>query len=1036
MKYLLMLSAFALLLPVSGLATEFPLKEGQTLYTKEARDQAAEQIAHADWAVKRRDAILREADRWRDFTDEEIAALVPPPSLPRAAYVHANGSPVIGREVYSKGTYPWITSLEKPWKVTCPITGAVFPSNDFAAFLKSSGKNRELLTGPYADDGWGWKETKDSKEHYWFVAYYVSWELIMNNVIPALKALPEAYLLTGEERYARQAAILLWKLSEYYPEYDYQTQSRYGTEVAPGGYKGKLLYHTWEALHTVPACAKAYDAIWPYLKDRYDLKPFTGLDSEEIRRQIESQLLHEMLRLIVQPEPWIVGNYAMHQKAAILLLKVLHRGITQPSFDEGRTWLLENKAPGHAAAMGVDDALYNLVYRDGIPVENFGYNLGWLRKLADLAVDIKGLNIGYDLQSNSRFKRLWDWPSGVTALEEFTQAMGDGSDYRAAPIDRRPDLLASEVQLFGSARAAYRLIQTGWAATASAGAGGSLGDALFFEKPITAGQVEALAREYRPTPHPVPQVFPAFGYAILQSANENGKTAAALSFGNPLWHGHADQLNLEIFSPEGSWNPDLGYPETANADDPRRFGYFSHTVSHNTVMVDGTNQLRTRPGQLIAFDNAPGIQSLRAKGAAYPGLETYERGIYLLDRKDGSPYLIDLFRVKGGKQHDWIMHFAPGRLIKQGKWEALPGTLAGKDVKFGEFYDAPAQLIAKKTYSLYKGSGFQFLRNVERLRPASKKGVAHYLSLERASSLVKDGTSKTFRVYRVPLSKEALFHAKGDLQARFKEQIPEIDYLVRRSHPEASSGESLFLTVYEVTEAGAQELVITPQFEATTGSVSLRIEHPDGSEHLFFEAGVDQKIWKANGIVWSGRAAFIARDRDGRVENAWGSGSRFDGGHSFLKEARRDYKVASVRFEPAEIHLTSEFEDGEGKILGGSDLYRSLFHAQPAGSILSLPDQDLRAGRVTVRSHQGRTLTVSQFPLTATPGMSLLTPSGGLVGKIVEMNAMQRTISLDRNIPSGNLTSEGFFWISAIGPGDTLHSLKGHSAASLAKSAD
>lgn len=192
-----------------------------------------------------------------------------------------------------------------------PRTGSVYPANDYFSYVKSGFKNKEFLksdTSPYTDDGFGY-EKKGEKFKYWFVAYYAEWSVQLM-LLPALRDLSRAYLFTGDERYSHACTILLWQLAEYYPDYDYQIQSRYGIEYEPD-YKGRLLYHTWEAAFTVPPVAEAYDAIRQSIKTDALLKKSTGFEPEEVQTRIEEKMLLTMASDIVYFNGKIGGNFGI-----------------------------------------------------------------------------------------------------------------------------------------------------------------------------------------------------------------------------------------------------------------------------------------------------------------------------------------------------------------------------------------------------------------------------------------------------------------------------------------------------------------------------------------------------------------------------------------------------------------------------------------------------------------------------------------------------------------------------------------------------
>ena len=235
-------------------------KTQRTLFTDERIAAMRDNVEQHPWARKILDGFLAIADTHVDDSDEELASTLPDPRIPRSISVHETGCPNCGLECRKFGPYPWLINKQRPFKVECPNCQGVFPSNDFQAYLDSGMKDRSLLTGDNPDDGFGWASPQDPGHNYWFVGYYAQW-IVHKKVYTIIDGFYHAYLATGDDRYARKCAVMLWQLAMYYPEYDYAKQSRVGLEFDPD-YNGKLLYHTWECW-TVDRAVLAYDAIFP-----------------------------------------------------------------------------------------------------------------------------------------------------------------------------------------------------------------------------------------------------------------------------------------------------------------------------------------------------------------------------------------------------------------------------------------------------------------------------------------------------------------------------------------------------------------------------------------------------------------------------------------------------------------------------------------------------------------------------------------------------------------------------------------------------
>jgi len=83
------------------------------------------------------------------------------------------------------------------------------------------------------DDGAGWFDPAHDNHRYLFVAYYV-WQY-WNNLIGGVGILSNAYLYTGDQRYAHKALIMLDRIADVYPDYDWTAYSKLGYYHSDGG---------------------------------------------------------------------------------------------------------------------------------------------------------------------------------------------------------------------------------------------------------------------------------------------------------------------------------------------------------------------------------------------------------------------------------------------------------------------------------------------------------------------------------------------------------------------------------------------------------------------------------------------------------------------------------------------------------------------------------------------------------------------------------------------------------------------------------
>ncbi len=679
---------------------KYPPKTRRTLLSDEQIALARRRCKESPEAARLRDALVHSLQSWLKRSDEEIRALIPPAAVPRAFNVSTRGCPVHGKKIYRYGTYPWRLDLNKPFKIICPVGGEEYPSNDFFAYLKSGFKDRSLLKGKYVDDGWGWKSPDG--ELYWLVGYACHWHW-RRFILPTTLRLSEAYVLTGDPRYARKCAVMLDRIADVYPSMNYAEQSRYGYETG-GRYRGKILNHIWET-GTVRWLAAAYDNIFDALKDGGPLEGKLAKSCKATRANIEANLLEEAIERV--KDGTISGNFGMHQCALAIADIVRQNGPVKEDLD----WMLRQSGKHSGSHEGVEYAFYNFIYKDGMPFETSpGYCFSWLANFVSLA---KVLNkAGYDFYRLPKFKAMFEAFLDLVCVGKFTPAIGDAGSVTSGVIGRSIPVYAAAFEHYRDPRFAHALDAFG----AFRRRRRFVNIASLFEPDVLEEAKAAAAKT--PARRPRSRVLDGYGLGVLNNANDS--VAVSIYYGYKGGHGHFDRLNFSLFAHGCKMTPDLGYPDFMNALVPGIFSWSKNTVSHNCVVVNKHRQTGNVPGRVEAFLDSDSVRfiDISAKGT-YPEASQYRRALLLVDLGPNDAYLADFFTVEGGEQHDYSIHGPLGAFdMENGRLSApRKGTLAGPDVAYGQLYDDP-KLGApnyRGGYSGYKGSGFQHLERVQTL---------------------------------------------------------------------------------------------------------------------------------------------------------------------------------------------------------------------------------------------------------------------------------------------------------------------------------
>jgi len=154
--------------------------------------------------------------------------------------------------------------------------------------------------------------------------------------------------------------------------------------------------------------------------------------------------------------------------------------------------------------------------------------------------------------------------------------------------------------------------------------------------------------------------------AILRSGQGKDGRAAWMAFDIGKNHGQRDGLNLGLIAKGLNLMPDFGYP-------PVQFGgwnnakanWYRNTASHNTVVVDGKNH-NNGAGKTTLWGVGEHVSMLRVSCPQFIAGKQFERTIATVDISSKDFYILDIFRVVGGKDHAKFMSSAFGSISTEG----------------------------------------------------------------------------------------------------------------------------------------------------------------------------------------------------------------------------------------------------------------------------------------------------------------------------------------------------------------------------------
>ncbi|MHB9031103.1 MAG: heparinase II/III domain-containing protein, partial [Candidatus Latescibacterota bacterium] len=784
------------------------------------------------------------------LSDGHIRGLIPPANAKRALMVHRKGCPVHGGGTGVYQPFGQRVDLSHPLQVQCPIGKEWYPNKDFP------------------DDGSGWLDNRPNSptkgERYYFVGWYGHWFLY--SVANYLKPLATVWFLTGEEVYRQKALVLLERFMEVYPDLDGNDLTYDGTDW--GNYV-KMTGSFWEG-SVLLGIAKSVELLSP------------SLDAELLRRVEKSiyRPAYEAYRARPASGNWgNVWDPPLAKFAAVL----------------GDSEMLDFMLYNHPAAEA--PVLDNQFFRDGMPFEA---SLSYASMYHGVAT-----NIAEAMGPDGRW--VWDNPhvrasfhsfADLVCLDKFTHFAADmggivnnGWTLPAAGIAeawqayKTPELARYLLRAYGSAASPTP----------------SLDD--LFKPGLDLKEVQQKAAQ---APEERSTLAPVRGIAVLRSGKGDDRAALVLDYGYAhAAHHHADRLNINFFAAGREFIPEMGYPEYMDHIAPATGGWTTHTVCHATVEVNGKRQATGISGDLHAFEDLDGIKFIDAsceEAYAWCGVDRYRRTLLLIETPGGS-YVVDLFRVRGGKRRDYLFHGPIGDLTLDCPPLSGPqkGTLAGENIPFGQ---APEGV---EPYDV-RNSGYQYLYDARDCRVD-----APFSALWTLPDSVK------FRASFVPEDAETFIRAEGYPRPSTK-SLPPMPFLLRRLESPDGAGESRLATVLSVERdepfiKGVRRIELSGERDAS--GYALLVQHRWGEDLIVSTTSADARVKSADGAIELCGLLGVASTREGKpVKLTLVGGTEFRAAAETISLAQPYFSASIREVSDDRLILERPFPAGmEGRML-------------------------------------------------------------------------------------------------------------------------
>lgn len=685
---------------------------------------------------------------------EDLEALfydIPESTIPRAVYVNnpvyqrvpepAKGCPICGTKIFEgrSAFYPWVLDPEgHPFKVQCPECGRWFPSNDFGA--------GDMTSGEFPDDGWGYFDEKGRP--YSFVGYYVLQHYRGYNR-PELFS--RYYLASGDRRWARAAALVLFRIAEQHlnlalninQRERYTRDALWAGTIPPQGTPppshaswfapGFYLDGVW-SIGPDAQYAEAMERIWDYF-DEEDPVLLDFLQEhyhpemrsmQDVRTFIETGYFRTMAQGVLDYS--VLGNGPAAHAMALRLARFLNT----PRAIELTDWAFNN--PRH----GMRYYLPNYFFKDGSGFESPGYNnshYGNTIMLADLLARLTALRpqqyqaAGFpDLGAEPRFRDMFDHNIDMSLISRTYANVGDDGDlpgtdplpiHVGASLNRRYWVSAFErwPDDVNYARAL-------WDSEADA-------PTKYLTDPDLRARVTEIVQREGPWVELPSQVLDGYKHVILRSGEGDDQRALWLRYGVLYGHMHHDMLTIGYEALKRTLLPEQGYNRGPDYRTEWDMNWAIHYCARAVGgAVDPAWQAARHDGIVRLFADGGWARVAIAAERFYeeappPRVAELvtplrsERTIALVDLDEKHSYAISIYRLAGGTDHYLSFHGPRGTATPAGLELVAQrtGTLAGADIEYGQRWDSEwgkshPQLLT-----------FSFLDQVRRARPDGRWSV-------------------------------------------------------------------------------------------------------------------------------------------------------------------------------------------------------------------------------------------------------------------------------------------------------------------------
>lgn len=617
------------------------------IYTKEDLVRAERNIESHEWAVKRKNQIVKNANDTMNNFPIETAKKFIPRTTPGTTTFCPN-CVATGKSWHANGNWAW--SKDDPDKLTCNVCGMTFPHDDYKEDRVHQSTFDPKQEFSYISKN-GPQKCMYYENCYSSPSAVIRGKKLQYVIQKPLYDVALGYLVTKEEEYAKYVKELLLTLAEVMPKYlvyEGYSYNEYADcnprdaaknisalpkeckRITGAGIvedaSGQTLYSEYWSASRLGTSGMDGSTVQK-IALAYDFTASSSVYTDDDRAKIEKDVVEEAAYLGFCDSE--INNKAVGNRAGVALAGLVIDSHEMARFgldgfmETVNSWFLDDGGTSESAAYALQTVnglvVYGKAYRnysdpDDTTSEpkynNFNVN-------TDTRFDQVWQYLAWTLQSNFYYAPLAD--SYVTSTLGTTQSEYLGVHF---PLEENRRLSAE------------RLGTT----TPSA-------DSLFHRDP----DLDIVADK----PYTFPDVvFPYLAQGYVRSGAYGRNSTVILDASDYGSHHHRDSLNLVYWKDGHELLHDLGYLwDHVDIEKTRK------TCVHNTVVIDGEDQIEEgRKGSFHEFAIGESLKVMQASSKAYEQAKVYHRTVAQVEHDDQS-YLVDIFRVEGGSKQEYVFHF-------------------------------------------------------------------------------------------------------------------------------------------------------------------------------------------------------------------------------------------------------------------------------------------------------------------------------------------------------------------------------------------